>query len=102
MIITLQPSRCVDHVTPDGTELTQRPYPFRVSEDGAILNQEYWQGSPNHVVGFVGDLRRHEVDVYWRHVVADPQRAVGMYLITADADGTWAVHVVAVESVTTS
>jgi hypothetical protein len=102
-VITVQPASYVDHITEDGTELTKLPYPFHAVGDrtGEIMNQELWQGRPKRVVGFVSDLHRQEVDLFWldRRFLNNPQQVVGMYLVTQDSDGGMAVHNTAIETV---
>lgn len=99
-IITLQPAPNVDHITDDGTELTRLPYPFHVrADDGGIERQDFWQGSVARVVGFVADLNRQEVDLWWRDAAKDPQRAVGMYVITQDDKGDMATQMTAISTV---
>lgn len=102
----IQPSSYVDNMwAADSGELfegTCKPYPFGVWEDGQIDNQELWAGKPARVVGFVADLGRQEVDLWWRDAVQDPQSVVGMYLITANSSekgGGMATHQTAVEEV---
>lgn len=99
-IITLQPSPRTDFLTDDGTELTRKPYPFHVRENGAIEGQDFWQGRPLRVLGFAERLDREQVDLWWGDAVRDPQRAVGMYVITQDIVGGIAMHLTAIEKVT--
>jgi hypothetical protein len=96
--ITLQPSERVDNIV-DGHAMTQLPYPFHVSEDGSVQRQDFWRGNPAAVVGFQRDLRRQRVDVWWDEVVEDPQRAVGLYVVTTTDGGQMGVHLVAIGSV---
>lgn len=99
-IITLQPSPVVDHITDDGTELTQLPYPYHVEPDGHVQGQDFWQGSPKWIIGFTGDPGRQAVDMWWDdYIKGDPQRAVGMYLVSRDLiGGVWG-HQVAIYQV---
>lgn len=55
-------------------------------------NQDFWRGNPLRAIGFQRDLARHEVDVWWDEVVGDPQKAVGLYLVSTDAKGGMGVH----------
>lgn len=100
MIITLQPAPRTDHITADGTELTQLPYPFHVAADGTVQRQDFWHGNPKSVVGFAHDPSVQRVDLWWDDAVKDPQQAVGKYVVTRDDKGGMAVHVIAIESVT--
>lgn len=96
-IVTLQPADHVDHITEDGDELTKRPYPFHVNVHGEIVGGAEKGG---RVVGFVSDPARYDVDLSWDEVYADPQRAVGQYVITQDTEGKWATHTIAIMKVT--
>ena len=97
-IVTLQPSDIVDHITEDGTELTRKPYPFHVDINGLVQRQDFWRGDPYRVVGFVVDPSSHDVHLRWDEIFDRPERAVGMYVVTADAEETWSTHVVAIAS----
>lgn len=97
--ITLQPAPRVDSISDDGTELTQLPYPFHVRENGQILRQDFWKGNPLWVVGFVADLNRREVDIMWHVAIKNPDRMVGMYIVTMNADDGVASHISAVDTV---
>lgn len=99
-IITLQPSAITDQITDDGTELQQLPYPFHVDENGNVLRQDFWRGDPAAVIGFQDRVDVQRVNLWWKQVVADPQRAVGKYAVTVDSDGGMATRVVAIASVT--
>lgn len=35
------------------------------------------------MIGFQRDLRVNKIDVYWDEVWADPQKAMGLYVVTA-------------------
>lgn len=97
-MIRLQPSAFVDQIV-DDHELTRLPYPFYVDYDGNVGRQDFWRGSPARVVGFVRDLARQEVDLWWQEAAKDPQQVVGMYLITVDRKGNMATHNTAIADV---
>lgn len=97
-MIMLQPSEYTDQIR-NGHEMTKLPYPFFVHEDGSIGRQDFWNGRFARVVGFASDLAVQEVNLRWPDAVKDPQRAVGMYLVTADSDGNWGMHRTAIKSV---
>ena len=99
-IVTLQPAPRTDHITEDGTELQQLPYPFHVDPSGAIERQDFWRGIAAAVVGFVADPYRQEVDRYWEEVRDDPQQVVGMYVVTADGEGGMGTWPIAIDTVT--
>lgn len=98
-IIRIQPSEFTDQVSDEGHQMTKLPYPFYVNaSDGTVNLQEFWKGDPYRVVGFQTDLARHEIDLRWEDAAKDPQKAVGMYLVTADSRGGYGVHTTAVQS----
>ena len=84
-----------DHITGEGEQLQRRPYPIVVNEKGDAV-------APNHliagVIGFVADLARFEVDVWWDEAQKRPGEMVGMYVIIADEEGDWSTFSTAVES----
>lgn len=98
-VIKLQPAEFIDNISDGGHVGTKLPYPFYVNEAGEVANQEFWRGDPLRVVGFQRDLARHEVDLWWNDAFADPERCVGMYLVTADNRGGMGVHQTAIASV---
>ena len=95
-LLTLQPSARTDHITADGHELQQLPYPFFVEKDGSAHcgHQDY------RVIGFQRDLARMEIDVHWPEVWADPSLADGLYLVTSNAQGRFETHICAISSAT--
>jgi hypothetical protein len=97
-IMMFQPSEFVDQIV-DGHEMTKLPYPYYVHVDGTIGRQDFWRGDPIRVVGFVADSARQEVDLWWTEAEKDPHQALGMYLITADAEEIWSTHETAISTV---
>lgn len=91
-IITLQPA--------EGADL-KLPYPFHVLADGDVTRQDVWQGEPARVVGFVTDPTSFDLQP-WSDYLADPQRAVGRYVVTEDADGSWCTRLTVIASVSVS
>jgi|1185.fasta_scaffold175097_2 hypothetical protein len=93
----IQPAAFTDQVTDDGQQLTKKPYPIVVRENGEII------GSPLHVavIGFVRDLARQEVDMPWSGVLVAGRPiypVVGSYVIVQDRKGRWSTLSTAVES----
>lgn len=86
--LTIQPSEYVDEITDDGVELTKLPYPYHCNEQGDVDRQDFWQGTPIRVLGFVRDLKDQRVDIWWWDVWKDPQRAIGTFVVIQDADGS--------------
>lgn len=97
--ISLQPAPKTDHITADGAELTQLPYPFHVNAETGKIDQQ-WIFEGWEVVGFQRDLAIQQVDLWWDdYVQGDPQAAVGMYVVTRDGEGGMSSHMTAVQSV---
>jgi hypothetical protein len=77
-VVKLQPAPRTDHITADGHELTQLPYPLHVlTFNGRVLDD--WADC---VVGFARDLAKQQVDLWWEdYVKGEPEDAVGMYVV---------------------
>lgn len=97
-VIMIQPASYTDQIR-DGHQMTKQPYPLFVEQDGAVRRQDFWKGDPLQVIGFAKDLAVQQIDLWWQDAAADPQRAVGMYLVTADSTGQFSTHPTAVDSV---
>jgi hypothetical protein len=98
-MIVLQPASRVDNLTSDGTELCQRPFPFLVDGLGLVQRQDFWSAvGVYRVVGFQRDLAVQRLDVSWFEVNHVLVKAVGLYVVTADAKGNYGVHDTAIES----
>lgn len=93
-IFTFQPSDRTDHITPDGTELTQRPYPIAVADDGTVISIH-----GGELLGFADDLAVERIDHRWADVRDDPQEVVGKYAVIRDAGGVVSVHLNAIMTV---
>lgn len=96
--ITVQPAPKIDGLDPSGHEMTQLPYPFHVFEDGSIDRQDFWRGDPKRVVGFQKDLAVQQIDLSWSAAWKDPEKAIGMYVVTQTAKGQMSVHLTAIQS----
>ena len=68
--ITIQPSDRVDGISPDGTERTQRPYPFHVSPDGMVQRQDFWRGKVAWIVGFTETPDQRTIPLSWDRAAA--------------------------------
>lgn len=100
MTITLQPGDPADVHTP-------LPYPFHVDADGFVGRQDFWKGRVHKVVGFVDEPGSQTFSLLWRDAVANPQAAVGKYVVTADDSGAagtagWSTHQAAISTVRVS
>lgn len=98
--LTLQPSARVDHITGDGRELTQLPYPFHVDAHGEILRQDFWRGNPVRVIGFQKRVDVQRIDRTWHEIWERPELAVNMYAVTADERGKFSTQTMAIQSCT--
>jgi hypothetical protein len=94
----IQTAPRIDGLTEDGQEMTQLPYPFFVDNKGSVEFQDTWQGRVTRVAGFQRDLAVQQIDLRWADAQKDPQKAVGMYLVTSDSKGDLAVHDTAVDT----
>lgn len=99
--ITIQPSDRVDGISPDGTERTQRPYPFHVSPDGMVQRQDFWRGRVYRVIGFTEtpNARTIKPSLTWRRIVRRPFDMIGKYVVTADDAGNFSTHQLAISDV---
>lgn len=94
-LFRLQPAAYADQIK-DGHEMVKQPYPFYVRDDGRVTRQDFWRGDPALVVGFARDLAVHEVSLWWESAMEDLSTTVGMYLVTANSEGTWSTHTTAI------
>lgn len=103
-VLTVQPSSFIDNLwsMPSGevVEGTRLPYPLHVLEDGLVLRQDFWKGDPWRVIGFAARVDVHRIDLTWEAAWAEPERAIGMYLVTAAKGGGMGTWQLAVQSVT--
>jgi hypothetical protein len=96
--ILIQPAPRIDHITDDGTPLTQKPYPILVDQDGNVDHQDFWQGKVLRIIGFQRSYDVQQIDLWWRDAFQDPQKMIGMYPVSTDADGGMGNHDTPVES----
>jgi len=89
-----------DGLSEDGQERYQTPYPFHVNPDRTIMGQEFWHGDPAKVIGFAQRLDVQSVDLSWKDFLDAPQKAVNMYVVTANLRDEWSTHLGAVSQVT--
>lgn len=75
------------------------PYPFFVQPGGLIGRQDFWRSNPRALVGFAPLDDDHTIEVSLGEFFADPQSAVGLQPVLADAKGNWATYPGRVESV---
>lgn len=103
-VLTVQPSSFVDNLwgMEDGTvvEGTRLPYPLHVLEDGLVLRQDFWKGDPWRVAGFARRVDVHRLDLTWEQAWAEPELAIGMYMVTSNKRGGMGTWQLAIQSIT--
>lgn len=94
-MITIQPEQRADGVL---------PYPFHlVAEDteelqrGQVGRQDFWNGKPARLVGFVQDPETQQIDLGFADFFAEPGKARGMHPVMEDSEGGWATYAGAIE-----
>lgn len=65
------------------------PYPYFISEDGAVGRQDFWKGRPAKLIGFSSKFKTGELDLMWREFWADPKKAIGKFPVFADTNDNW-------------
>ncbi|MFS0885273.1 hypothetical protein [Aeromicrobium sp. 179-A 4D2 NHS] len=86
-------------IQPKTGDNLSRPYPFHIEEDGTVGRQDFWNGTPEKLVGFQNDADVQHVDVPVREFLADPDVAVGKYPVFIDADGSMWNYAAPIESI---
>lgn len=87
-LITFQPAPIVDHVTEDGTELTQLPYPVHAwADNGRVPDHLGGYTEPLRIAGFTRTRDRGQLDASWQTIAYNPQDAVGMFIVCQLPDG---------------
>lgn len=75
------------------------PVSHYINSDASVRRQNYWQGKPSHLAGFVRYVTSPSLDVpheaFWR----DPMVAVGMYAAFFCSDGSRLVMPTPVERI---
>ena len=89
-IITIQPQQQADG---------RLPYPYHVTESGAILRQDFWSGNPKKLLGFSSEPTAGRIDLSLREFVREPHLALGMCPVVEMAAGHWATETTPIESV---
>lgn len=85
-----------DHLADDLTLLHRKPYPLVVDERGSTVPG---QTLPiREVVGFVGDLARQEIDIWFAAATVGLDRIPGTYAVVIDSHGQWSTLSTAVET----
>jgi hypothetical protein len=94
----IQPASRIDNLTAHGDVGLQRPYPVYADNKGNVEFQRSFRGRVTRVVGFQKDLAVQQIDLSWSEAQKNPDKVVGMYLVTADSKGDLGVHDTAVET----
>jgi hypothetical protein len=97
-VFKIQPAPRIDMITDDGHVGTQLPYPIHADNKGGVVFLEIHGGQVVRIIGFQKDLAIHRIDLSWGDAQKNPDRVVGMYLVSSDGNGDWGVHDTAVET----
>jgi hypothetical protein len=87
-LFMIQTAHFIDGLTPDGQAMGKLPHPVFATADGKVKGRE----DAVQVIGFQSKLEVQNIDLWWRKAVQNPEKAVGMYLVTANKQGTWESH----------
>jgi hypothetical protein len=90
-LLTIQNAPVVDHISADGQEYTQLPYPFHVAPSGLIQQQDFWRGKVAKVIGFQNSAFEQRIDLWWSELLWDEfleGKIRGKYLVVADDKGS--------------
>lgn len=69
-------------------ERVEQPHPYNVNRDGSVRDQEFWNGDPAQLVGFLLTEDAYGIDLLCEDFMAEPERAKGCYAVFARADGS--------------
>ncbi len=104
-LYTLQCAPRIDHISDDGQEFTQLPYPYHITADGEVQQKGFWGEHMRYIVGF----QKHspyssdsiKLDAVWAYLVAlgEAQSVVGMYPVIVRGDGTLFAHDTPVDTI---
>lgn len=75
------------------------PFPFTIDAHGIVVAQPFWRGDPFLLVGFVKDPDTMRVDVHRDAFLDDPDLALGLHPIMANAENNYATFRGAVATV---
>jgi hypothetical protein len=96
--LKLQEAPQTDNITEDGHVGAKLPWPVVADEEGTVVVPSSLLGMAG-VVGFQRDLAVMHIDLLWKDAFADPQKTVGMYLVSSNTEGNWGVSLSAVDHV---
>lgn len=96
--LRIQEAPQTDLITADGVVGSKLPWPVVADCEDAHVVVPSSLLKMKRVVGFQRDLAVMHVDLRWRDAVADPQQAVGMYMVSENTDGTYQVNITAVDT----
>jgi hypothetical protein len=95
--LRIQEAPITDNITEDGHVGSRQPWPVVADKDGTITVPSSRLGYVR-AVGFQRDLAVKRVNLWWADAFADPQKAVGMYLVTTNTEGGMQVSLSAVDT----
>ena len=76
------------------------PYPYFIGEDGGVGRQDFWKGNPAKLIGFSPTTKAGDFSLGVKKFMEEPQKAVGLFPVFADASDNWSTYTEAIESVT--
>lgn len=65
------------------------PYPYHIERYGRVGRQDFWKGSPHHLVGFSKKPVAGTVDFDFEDFWFVPEIAIGLYAVFARENGEW-------------
>lgn len=96
--LKIQQAPVTDNITADGHVGARLPWPVIADSEGLVHIPSSQLGM-TRIPGFQKNLAVMRVDVWWPEVFADPDKAIGMYLVSYYDGGPMAVCLSAVDSV---
>jgi hypothetical protein len=94
--LRIQEAPQTDLITDDGFVGSKLPWPVTADEQGVVTVP--CSIKMRQVVGFVRDLAKQQIDMWWAEAFADPSKIVGTYMVTAWHDGSHNIGLSAVDT----
>lgn len=77
----------------------KRLFPFFIKLDGCVGKQVFWEGRPYELLGFNDKPITGKISLAFKIFKQDINKAIGMYPVFRNKDGSIETVIVAVESV---
>lgn len=84
--VHIQQAPIIDSITDEGHVGAKTPWPVVADEEGTVYTPS--SKLMKRVLGFQKDIARQHVDLWWAEAFAHPEKALHMYLVFIDTDGT--------------